>query len=209
MNLSEYATYDGLGLAELVAKRQVSPKELAETALKAIEAANPDHQRGRGDLSRTASQGLDESALGNGPFRGVPFLIKDVLGPREGPQDRVRQPAVPRHAGRGRHPRRRAVPGQRRQHPGPLGGAGILDGGHHRSRSSSATPPIPGSRATRPAARPAAARRRSPRAWCRWRTAPTSADRCAFRRAGAAASRLSPRAGASPAARRSTRAVSA
>ena len=29
MNLAEYAKYDGLGLAELVAKRQVSPKELA------------------------------------------------------------------------------------------------------------------------------------------------------------------------------------
>ena len=30
MNITEYARYDGLGLAELVAKRQVSPKELAE-----------------------------------------------------------------------------------------------------------------------------------------------------------------------------------
>ena len=41
MNLAEYARYDGLGLAELVAKKQVSPKELAQTALKAIEVANP------------------------------------------------------------------------------------------------------------------------------------------------------------------------
>ena len=79
MNLSEYAKYDGLGLAELVAKRQVSPKELAATALKAIEVVNPvinavvetypDH-----------IEGLDEATLGNGPFRGVPFLIKDVFG---------------------------------------------------------------------------------------------------------------------------------
>ena len=29
MNLAEYASYDALGLAELVAKKQVSPKELA------------------------------------------------------------------------------------------------------------------------------------------------------------------------------------
>ena len=32
MNLAEYATFDALGLAELVAKKQVSPKELAKTA---------------------------------------------------------------------------------------------------------------------------------------------------------------------------------
>jgi len=41
MNLAEYTKYDALGLAELVAKKQVSPKELTETAVKAIEAANP------------------------------------------------------------------------------------------------------------------------------------------------------------------------
>ena len=41
MNLTEYVRYDGLGLAELVAKRQVSAKELAATALRAIELANP------------------------------------------------------------------------------------------------------------------------------------------------------------------------
>ena len=83
MNLTEYAKYDGLGLAELVAKRQVSPKELAATALKAIEIVNPvinavvetypDH-----------IDGLNESTLGNGPFRGVPFLIKDVFGHEKG-----------------------------------------------------------------------------------------------------------------------------
>jgi amidase len=35
MNLAEYASYDALGLAELVAKKQVTPKELALTALAA------------------------------------------------------------------------------------------------------------------------------------------------------------------------------
>ena len=50
MNLNEYAKYDALGLAELVSRRHVSPKELAETAVRAIEAINhqitqsPDHQ---------------------------------------------------------------------------------------------------------------------------------------------------------------------
>ena len=41
MKLSEYASYDALGLAELVAKKQVTPKELALTAAKAIALAKP------------------------------------------------------------------------------------------------------------------------------------------------------------------------
>src|SRR5439155_2275342 len=41
MNIDEYAKYDALGLAELVSGRQVAPKELAETAARAIEAINP------------------------------------------------------------------------------------------------------------------------------------------------------------------------
>ena len=40
MNLDEYASYDGLGLGELVAKGEVTPKELARTAAAAIEAVN-------------------------------------------------------------------------------------------------------------------------------------------------------------------------
>ena len=35
MNLAEYASYDALGLAELVATKQVTPKELARTAVAA------------------------------------------------------------------------------------------------------------------------------------------------------------------------------
>ena len=41
MNLNEYADFDGLGLAELVKKREISPRELARTAKLAINTANP------------------------------------------------------------------------------------------------------------------------------------------------------------------------
>jgi len=41
MNLAEYAAHDALGLAELVAKKQVSPKELAQTASAAREKIDP------------------------------------------------------------------------------------------------------------------------------------------------------------------------
>ena len=42
MKLAEYADHDATGLAELVAKGEVSPKELARTALSAIGAVNRD-----------------------------------------------------------------------------------------------------------------------------------------------------------------------
>src|SRR5215469_5735539 len=83
MKLAEYAAYDALGLADLVAKKQVSPKELAQTAAAAREKID-------GVLNAVVElypdriEGLDERTLGNGPFRGVPFLIKDVFGHEQG-----------------------------------------------------------------------------------------------------------------------------
>jgi amidase len=79
LKLAEYAAHDALGLAELVARKEVSPKELALTAAKAIEAANP----AVGAVVETYPdriETLDEKGLGKGPFRGVPFLMKDIFG---------------------------------------------------------------------------------------------------------------------------------
>ena len=83
MNLVEYSAFDGLGLAELVARREVSPRELAQTAAAAIAKANPV----LGAVVETYPdriEALDEETLGDGPFRGVPFLIKDVFGHEKG-----------------------------------------------------------------------------------------------------------------------------
>ncbi|MEA2778928.1 MAG: amidase [Rhodospirillaceae bacterium] len=77
MNLEEYARYDALGLAEFVKRREVSPRELAETALKAIEAVNP-KLHAVIEIYDDRIAGLDSKTLDRGPFRGVPFLIKDV-----------------------------------------------------------------------------------------------------------------------------------
>jgi amidase len=83
MKLAEYASYDAIGLADLVARKQVSSKELARTAAKAVEAVN-------GELNAVVElypdriDGLDDGLLGNGPFRGVPFLFKDVFGHEKG-----------------------------------------------------------------------------------------------------------------------------
>jgi amidase len=76
MHLSEYATFDGLGLAELVQRREVTPEELVRTALSAIEAVNP--------ALNAVIQVLDtgstlQKGLPQGPFTGVPFLLKDLV----------------------------------------------------------------------------------------------------------------------------------
>lgn len=75
--MQDYVDYDGLGLAELVRKREVKPSELLEAAIARIE----DHN---GKLNAVVYQAYDEaraaaaSALPDGPFKGVPFLIKDL-----------------------------------------------------------------------------------------------------------------------------------
>jgi amidase len=83
VKLAEYARYDALGLAELVAKKQVSPTELAATAAAAIEAINP-AINAVVETYPDRIESLDETTLGNGPFRGVPFLMKDVFGHEAG-----------------------------------------------------------------------------------------------------------------------------
>lgn len=83
MNLAEYAGYDALGLAELIARKQVSPKELARTAVAAREKVDP-VIRSIVELYPDRIDDLDEKSLGSGPFRGVPFLIKDVFGHEKG-----------------------------------------------------------------------------------------------------------------------------
>jgi amidase len=75
---SDYAKYDGLGLAELVRKREVTPAELVEEAISRIERLNPQinaviHKMY--DLARKAAEG----GLPDGPFTGVPFLLKDLV----------------------------------------------------------------------------------------------------------------------------------
>ncbi|HZZ34059.1 MAG TPA: amidase family protein, partial [Phenylobacterium sp.] len=83
MEMPDYCDYDGLGLAELVAKRAVTPLELVEAAIARIERHNP-------LLNAVVYKGYDDARawargdLPDGPFRGVPFLIKDLGMPVAG-----------------------------------------------------------------------------------------------------------------------------
>lgn len=73
-----YADYDGLGLAELVRKGEVQPAELAEEAIRRIEQVNPQVnaviEKMYDQARKTATNDLPD-----GPYRGVPFLIKDIM----------------------------------------------------------------------------------------------------------------------------------
>jgi amidase len=76
MKFAEYWQYDGLGLADLVKQRQVTPKELLQTAIAAIEKLNPSINAVHQVLSAAAEKEAEQ--LPHGPFTGVPFLIKEV-----------------------------------------------------------------------------------------------------------------------------------
>jgi amidase len=83
MTLSEYAAHDALGLADLVQRGEVSPRELARLAASAIDAINP-AVNAVVETYPDRIEDLDERRLGTGPFRGVPFLIKDFFGHEAG-----------------------------------------------------------------------------------------------------------------------------
>ncbi|MER8223559.1 amidase [Streptomyces sp. NPDC094143] len=78
MKLSEYVTFDAVGLAELVARGEVSPGELATTALHAVETVDPQINA----VVETWEAELDappgEPVPGAASLAGVPFLIKDI-----------------------------------------------------------------------------------------------------------------------------------
>jgi amidase len=83
VTLAEYASYDALGLASLVADKIATPRELAKAAAAAIDAVN--HAvNAVVEVYADRIDALDESQLGSGPFRGVPFLIKDFFGHEAG-----------------------------------------------------------------------------------------------------------------------------
>lgn len=75
--LSDYDHYDGVGLAELVRKRQVTAHELFEAASQRVEQLNP-------AINAVVYRMYDEAeaaiaaGLPSGPFTGVPYVLKDL-----------------------------------------------------------------------------------------------------------------------------------
>jgi len=75
---SHYDKYDGLGLAELVRKKEVKPSELVEEAISRIEKLNPQLNAVIYKMYGLARKAAD-GEIPDGPFKGVPFLMKDLL----------------------------------------------------------------------------------------------------------------------------------
>ncbi|MBI4776100.1 MAG: amidase [Deltaproteobacteria bacterium] len=78
-----FGSYDALGLADLVRSREVTPGELVEIVVERIERVNPALNcvvLKTYDLARQLARG----PLPEGPFTGVPFLMKDLLTMYEG-----------------------------------------------------------------------------------------------------------------------------
>jgi len=75
LTLVEYAGYDALGLARLVYAGEVSPAELAATAFAAMDAVN---DRLNAVIGRLDPPVFNANADADAPFRGVPFLLKDL-----------------------------------------------------------------------------------------------------------------------------------
>ena len=73
----DYENDDATGLAALVAKGDVSPDELLDAALSRVDALNPKLNAITELAVETARKAI-EDGLPDGPFKGVPFLLKDL-----------------------------------------------------------------------------------------------------------------------------------
>ena len=74
---SDYESHDALGLAELVRRKQVTPTELLEAAIARVEARNGTVNAVTMPLYDFARKAIAQG-LPDGPFTGVPFLMKDL-----------------------------------------------------------------------------------------------------------------------------------
>jgi Asp-tRNA(Asn)/Glu-tRNA(Gln) amidotransferase A subunit family amidase len=76
MSFDDYESYDALGLAGLVRAGEVKPRELLEAALARAERRNPAVNAIVIPMADEARRVAEDPPAG--PFRGVPFLLKDL-----------------------------------------------------------------------------------------------------------------------------------
>ena len=77
MRFDDYEGYDAIGLAELISKGETTPLELLDAALGRLDAVNP-RINAIAHLCVDAAKASISGELPAGPFRGVPFLLKDL-----------------------------------------------------------------------------------------------------------------------------------
>jgi Asp-tRNA(Asn)/Glu-tRNA(Gln) amidotransferase A subunit family amidase len=74
---ADYERHDGLGLADLVRRGKVKPEELLEAAIERVEARNGSVNAVTMKLYDPGRKAIADG-LPDGPFRGVPYLMKDL-----------------------------------------------------------------------------------------------------------------------------------
>ncbi|HRB03974.1 MAG TPA: hypothetical protein PLP26_11450, partial [Ilumatobacteraceae bacterium] len=79
MRIDEYVTYDGLGLAGLVRAGEVTADELLSLTLQQV-AATDEAIAAVVHVQEAVARAAIAAGLPDGPFTGVPFLLKDLGG---------------------------------------------------------------------------------------------------------------------------------
>ena len=93
MAFAEYEKYDALGLADLVRKKKISPRELVDEAIARAEQLNP-------KLNAIVYKAYDDAravaktAKPTGLFAGVPMFLKDMRGGATGMPTRTMSAAT-------------------------------------------------------------------------------------------------------------------
>jgi amidase len=82
--MDELATLDATAQADLVRRRELTPRELVDAAIDRLERLNPQLNAVVLPALEAARALASSPALPNGPFHGVPFLMKDLGGPEAG-----------------------------------------------------------------------------------------------------------------------------
>jgi amidase/6-aminohexanoate-cyclic-dimer hydrolase len=77
MAFKEYGNYDAVGLADLVRKKQVTARELLDEAIMRTGKVDPQINAVVVKHYDYAQRQIDRG-LADGPFTGVPFLLKDL-----------------------------------------------------------------------------------------------------------------------------------
>src|SRR6516225_3604294 len=84
LNIYELSTMDATAQAELVRRRELTPLELVDAAIARIERLNPTINAVITPLFEEARKAAVSPELPDGPFRGVPFLLKDIGAMQKG-----------------------------------------------------------------------------------------------------------------------------
>src|SRR5262245_24398372 len=75
--MTEYDSFDALGLAELISEKKITPLELLDAVRQRVAAVNPKINAFSQLFFDKAEASIDEGVPG-GPFYGVPFALKDL-----------------------------------------------------------------------------------------------------------------------------------